>query len=452
MFEIMSAEIDKPVSLDTNQPKRLSVKDTLVAKQKDAEGTGVYLPIGGVSFNEGKSFLALGSDMLGKVVVGRVELQEPVNPDQLEEGSERLLDLSDFKDVAVIQTGFTEMDVRAHRSIRTSPSMGIRLNVENRETEQTGPHLIGEEKILNLFTGEAGGIAVFSGYDLPEDNALVFEKGSDEDKNAEILFVRPSGNEAAIGDSVEGLYLLIGKLNEEFQDRAPMPLQTKALKELENVEQYGEVDFHGSDVRAEIYKAHVIALARQAEKTHDPKYKWQLKAELPMLEAGAIQKMFGTRTPPVPGTADAAIDGLIKSKITAEKPTVGFEDELNLTPKDTSIYQGLDLEWSKDIWREFASERYYRSDNEQSRDFVNTITSRMYHAKTRAEFDDVGKLIDALFASGYQNVVTKYEIRLQEDEGFVQFYEKYGKEKATSYMKNDLLKKHAELQILALGE
>ncbi len=414
------------------------------------------LPIGGILFNGGKSFLVLGADALNKVVVRRIdELPADFDPDQVIEGASRILDLSNFQKVQILQAGITGVRVSKYPSIKTVPSVGIAITAEDRETAQEGPYRIKEDEILQLFAGERGGIAVFSDYDLPEDNALLFERHVGAERHARLLFIKPSGTDQFVADSVEGVHQLLKNLNCEFLFNASLPLQNQAVKTLDKAIRAGRIDFHGSDVRAEIYRTHIIALARLAEITRDPKYVQQLEKALPDLHGDLITRIrnFGARPNISTEDVDNIINGLIKTRFSDEQTQMeipGLEG-ITLTPSDTLIYNDLELQSSKILWRDLAVDRSYRSNNDVSKEFITNVINSMYDAKTSQEFSDLFKLIHALFESDYKKVDTKYMLFLHKHNGSVNFTNSSNPERNVIFMKDELLAKLTEFQSSALG-
>ena len=371
--------------------------------------------IGGILYNKGQNIFLIGENNNGRIQTGRVVTEENNDVKTTFEDNNRLLNLSDFDDITAIQVDLTGVIMASFPSINTHPSVSVSFQVaEATDETQKREVVIDEKSILRIFTGEEGGIAVFSGANLSEENALIFERGNDGKKSALLLFMHPERNTFG-ADSVLGLGQFVEQLNERFAIESKMSLQDQALAALDKGIQRGDMDFNGSAVREALFRLQIIAYARLAEKTKDPKYLEALDAHLPNLHPPVpkLREIFGFSKPRSSYVeTDLFINSIILNSNSSQKRDnntpeselqTGKTHEFDLLAEDAKIVRDLHSEKARILWAQIAEHEHYNTVNDVSRYFINSLAKMIPEAKTKEDIADIRLLTSAIFSRDFGN-------------------------------------------------
>jgi hypothetical protein len=160
----MSQEINpiNPVSF-------LGVPELRLLQTETGEQQPVF--VGGVLYHQGKNALVFGEQNHRLLV-------SPLDPEQNSDfvsalkDTSRILSLNTFTDVAVRQVGINGIAVKKNQSIYQQDPLSIEFWVHNPETNEKEKISVGQDDLLDIFSGEKGGIAVFSGKGFPEETGL----------------------------------------------------------------------------------------------------------------------------------------------------------------------------------------------------------------------------------------------------------------------------------------
>lgn len=264
-------------------------------------------PVGGIFFRDDKRMVFLGEGSSGSLHAQYIDTPEGFTLASVVEGRGRFLDLGRYHDVIVAQVGIADQSIRAHHSVREMPSVSLRFEYKDPETQGEGVYITDETTILRVFTGELGGIALFEGAGRPEEVALILDREHNGQKVAVAFFMHP--RESDLIDSVVGFSEFLRLLNEQFTTQSQIPLQAQVLKELEADKKRGVLVFD-SLVREQLYTAIILANARLAHRTGQENYLKFLREHFPGMGRGL--RLFGNpRRDQRMKQVDEAINALI---------------------------------------------------------------------------------------------------------------------------------------------
>lgn len=253
-----------------------SLKEFMTANlQIDEQKREGINPVGIILYADKSKMILIGSNtndqFKGALVCHYQNTPEGFDPSLVIDGKNRIIDLSDYHELKVAQVSLGGVDITTYRSVRTLPSIVVGMHTQNPTS--------GQEEVVNV--DEEGGIAVFSGASLPEEDALVVEKNTQDKKSALVFFMHPDTDPITGFDSVAGLYSFLKNLNQEFVDTPKYPLQAQSLHAFELGLRDGMYDFSGIEVREELFRTQVIANTRLAARLREPKYQEFLNSHLP---------------------------------------------------------------------------------------------------------------------------------------------------------------------------
>lgn len=349
--------------------------------------------IGGIFFDQGRKIVLIGRN--GKNNLDFVFADTPTNFDvqHIIEGSKRIVDLRDYDEIMAAQiqmVSASAITIGTFPSFHEAPYVRVKLEYTDPTTQEKIPYIADEDEILRVFTGEQGGLAIldrtFVGKeDVTEDIALVLERKVANRKEGFVFFFHPEEGEEWGAHSFVGLEKFLERLNDNFSLHADQPLQKQALETLDREIKSGRLTFK-SKTHEQIFRTQVIANARLAAKTKDPKYAHFLDTHLPSLRFGLLAQVAGI------------LSGNIRSLRAAKSVEV-----LNLTApeKPTAPAQPAEKEWfaenlitKRAISLRRKAEGYLHSDNETSRAYFKELLKIINKTEVEGDLlDDVGRLL-----------------------------------------------------------
>lgn len=352
-------------------------------------------PVGMIVFAEKTKAVALGATYEGSLLTSYLELPQEVNWERIMGRTGRILNLDHLHDISIGQLDMAGVSIGTFPSIRGSSSVAIHINYTNVPDQEKKVHILDEEEMLAVLTGRAGGITIFDGAGLPEDNALLFEKEVAGQNLGWLFFFRPEDGNNWGADSVSGLWSFFKSLNQEFIENVPDPTQKEALSVLARDIRMGGLKFK-SDVREELFRSQVIAHARMFERTEGREYLDFLKRnlvsfrldlwELLVLSAGfELRKYLDfVELPDKSSTVEASVSRLI---LTDRLKHESLEEEEGL-----GIYKLLQTEKARRIRK--AAEDDYGDNKPSMRTYLNELAFYVMEARTKEEFEDIETLLD----------------------------------------------------------
>lgn len=244
-------------------------------------------PVGGIVYDARRKMVMLGEvreEMLGEedkglLIARHLDVHPNWDISKALKRSQRLQELSLFPELFVAQVGLADIRIKTYDSATAHPSIAI--EIPHRDPVNGGSTMLPleEDDFLNLFTQRRGGLLVFKGASLSEENALVIDKRNKGVDQGMILFFHPEENPSGI-NSKYGLTEFLRRLNGEFMDHAGNAIQDKAIEALKRRVDRKELVFGNSPVRKELFTAMVIAHARISYKTGDPRSQNFLESHL----------------------------------------------------------------------------------------------------------------------------------------------------------------------------
>lgn len=371
-------------------------------------------PVGGIFFRDDKRMVFLGEGSSGSLHAQYIDTPEGFTLASVVEGRGRFLDLGRYHDVIVAQVGIADQSIRAHHSVREMPSVSLRFEYKDPETQGEGVYITDETTILRVFTGELGGIALFEGAGRPEEVALILDREHNGQKVAVAFFMHP--RESDLIDSVVGFSEFLRLLNEQFTTQSQIPLQLQVAEALEKDKRRGILVFD-SPVRERLYAAIVFANARLAHRTGQENYLKFLREHFPSMGRGL--RLFGNpRRNQRMRQVDEAINALIiggqvQTSVTESSSKVEFSGERIYSELIRALESENARELLNGVFR--ASPGSYITeefglDTRCMRAFVKELLGFIYAAKTPAEFRDIEAILATLRNTPFANVgVVDYE-------------------------------------------
>lgn len=355
------------------------------------------VPVGILLYAQKRKMVMIGSHVDDRfrqaLTCSYLATPEGFDSEQVLDGKSRVLDLSNYEQLRIEQVSFAEVHIATFRSIRSRPSVNIRIPTINPLNNKTETVNIDELEILRFFAGETeGGIAVFSGTNLAEDNALVLERNTNSGKCGIALFMYPDIDPVTASDtfdSVTGLYTFAKKLNEELISIS-FPLQTRALAIYNRALKEETFNFQGIDVREEIFRTQIIANARLAENLKEPRYMEFLQTHLPDLDTQIWARRFRTLLIKDNKNLQALADKSIDQMILGEQLAKLVLPQLPIPrKKDTEedFLAELKTPEARNIWHTVGND--YKDDWRGRRStFVRSIVNFIEDAKNPDEIED----------------------------------------------------------------
>ncbi|MDO8657772.1 MAG: hypothetical protein Q7K55_03465 [Candidatus Levybacteria bacterium] len=335
-------------------------------------------------------------------------LREDFSLEQMDEGRGRIVALNDLNEVRVGQLDRANLSVKAYESLRGRPSVSVEIQYKNVNDQIERRAILDEDAVLRFLTGQEGGIAIFEGWGLPEENALVFKQGKDEARRGLILFIHPNESQAGI-NSVKGVREFFEELNREFTENCSTPLLSKALAELREKVRSKVINFD-SPAKAEIFKAQVIANARLFEKTGDTKYMDYLQTHLFALSAKrGVTDIFRRSNDQ---TATLVVDQSVNSLFITDRSPLQLEGQI--PEKGKTIYNKLKTEEAKKIRKDV--EPFFGLQTEEMYNYLTGIVNMVnavYLPENLTELDDMIILLDE-FKKWEKNDWWYYTLKINE--------------------------------------
>lgn len=321
------------------------------------EGKEVPLVIGSILYANDTKLAVVGVNKQHDLVTGFAQAPEQFNPNRINRRSSRVLRLPDYDSINVVRVDLGSIELGTSRSIlRPERTITAHLYYIDPSLGPTENHLVLEEDhLLHVMTGEQGGVMVFHGEGLPEEDALVI-KGQDLERqisHAFVAFFHPSEAQEGL-DSTTGTYEFFHRVNQEFLSKSPQPLQDRVVRTLERAIQYGELA--DTKERLELLRAQFIAHARLAIK-HPTSQKF-LTDHLPELTSSFTERMGRILGQPSQKPPHPAV-GAINTIFVDRKPVVESK-KTKLYISGTGPYRGGS---GIDTSQEDAVKRLLHSDN-----------------------------------------------------------------------------------------
>ncbi|MDP3974197.1 MAG: hypothetical protein Q8P92_05200 [Candidatus Daviesbacteria bacterium] len=423
--------------------------------QIDEEKREGISPVGIILYADKSKMVLIGSrtneKFKGALVCSYQDTPEGFDPSLVIDGKNRIIDLSDYHELKVAQVTFGGADINTYRSIRTLPSVIVRMHTQNPMTNQEEIVNVDEEELLRIFTGEAGGIAVFSGASLTEENALVVDKDTQDKKSGLVFFMHPDTDPTTGFDSVAGLYSFLRNLNKEFIDTPRYPLQAQSLHAFDFGLKDGLYDFGGIEVREELFRTQVIANTRLAARLHQPRYQEFLNSHLPDVNTPAwasfvrrILMIIGIKDTDFKQLANRSIDRLILGE--------DVPDETLLLPepkqqKDNNFFLKLRTTKARDIWQQIGDKytNYW-----YSRSFIANLVDLIAEAESLYEIEDGIISLQRLGDSSFKNINFGYKLDIHAKEKRIKWSDAYSNEhkgeELLQYLMAEALEKKKQIE------
>lgn len=369
-------------------------------------------PVGVILYAKKSKMVMIGSgtdkDFKEALVCSYQVTPKGFNPDHVYDGRNRIIDLSDYEQLKVLQVSLGGVEIHTFRSIRILPSVNVTISTHNPVSRKEELVNVDEMELLKTFTGEAGGIVVFSGANLPEENGLVLKRDLDGSKTGLVLFMYPDTDPVNALDSVTGLHVFVKQLNQAFIDTPHYPLQAKSLLAFNQSLQTDEYDFGGIDVREELFKTLVIANARLAARLREPQYEEFLKLHLPNLGtpewARLLRRLLmkiGIKDKSLQLVANRSINRLVLGEqITENKPLLVSTPGRKETDEDFLF--NLKTRRARDIWHEVGND-YKDNWHNRLHSFTYQIVHFIEEAKKIDEIEDALVSLKRLENSSFQD-------------------------------------------------
>lgn len=401
------------------QTALISLSDFMAEKLPADEEKEKINPVGIILY-AGKSKMAMIGSRTDEqfqeaLVCSYQDTPQGFDPSQVFDGKNRIISLSDYEQLRVLQVSIGGVEIHTFRSIRTLPSVNVTIRTHNPVSKQAEVVNVDEIELLKLFTREAGGIAVFSGADLPEENALVLERDIKGSKSGLALFMYPDTDPISAFDSVTGLYSFVKALNQEFIDTPRYPLQTEALAAFNRGLRTGEYDFGGIEVREELFRSLVIAHTRLAARLREPQHQEFLKLHLPNLGTPEWARFFrrllmriGIKDKDLQLLANRSIDRLILGEQIPEDQAP-FLPAPSRKETDEDFLLKLKTPEARDIWHTVGHD--YKDDYHGRRwTFVVDIVHFIQDAETLDPIEDSLVSLQRLEESVFRKINIAYYV------------------------------------------
>ncbi|EKD85012.1 MAG: hypothetical protein ACD_38C00106G0001 [uncultured bacterium] len=396
----------------------------------ETEEKGTITPVGIILYAGKNKMVMIGSRTDGEfkqaLACSYRDTPEGFDPNQVFDGKSRVLDLSNYEQLQVEQVSFAAVHMATFRSIRSLPSVNIRIPTINTLNSNKGIVNVDELEVLRFFAGETdGGIAVFSGANLPEDNALVLGRNTNGGKCGIALFMYPDINPVTaldIFDSVTGLYSFVKELNKELS-ASRIPLQIQSLAAYDRGLKNGIFNFEGVDVREEIFRTQIIANARlhaASLKSHQSQYMEFLHTHLPDLGTQNLARRFRTFLMKdyknLQALADESIDRLILGGQVQDKPLIQPISEADRKEKNKNFFLNLKTSAARDIWQKVGTaydnnDPYYGSNRWN---FLIELINFVANITTSDEIDDAIVSLEKLEKSKFNHIYLNYELDMKD--------------------------------------
>ena len=367
-------------------------------------------PIGIILYANKSRLLFIGSredeQMKGTIVCTHQDTPEGFDPIQIFDGKGRIIDLSEYEDLRPFQVQMGRVDIDSYRSIRTLPSITVRIHTKDPIRHIEEKVNIDETELLPIFTAETGGIAVFSGASLPEENAILVEKNNGERKTGLLFFMYPDTDALEPFDSVAGFYSFLQALNKEFIGVPGYPLQNQTLREFDAALSDGALKFGGIETRQEIFRTEVIANVRLAARLREPRYERFLDTFLPLrnkpaiaLFARRILMRMGFKGQDKNHMASLAIDRLILGDESHRIQLIGEEEKIS---EERNIFLELQTSRARDILQKAGNLEEVES-YERDKDFFEDMLKLIFDRDILAEVEDAITILRELESKYFQD-------------------------------------------------
>jgi hypothetical protein len=385
--------------------------------------TEPILLVGGILFNNGRDLAVIGQTRTGNLRCGFVNLQEKQFAVNFSPG--RLLDIGDqYGKIDIVHLEVGGIDTITTDSIRqTHEPVHALLYARRLPTGEQTVIPLEQDQLLDLMTGTKGGITIFYGDTLPEENALVVET---KPKEAVIAFIHPEKSVGQGLNSVRGVFEFFNKLNNEFLRDCHYPLVRQAVDRLQALVKAGVIV--DSPARLAIFESLIIGNAFQAAAIGDERYWRFLQRHL-----GDLTKKIITRLPQSP---NAALQGIMMtSKRAKEIPETPAQVEL--VDKQEFPDSPLKTENARLIYKKAATALQrsqalsdgkrigYLSENDHDssddsckiQGYVFDIISFLIDANNTEQLDDCAGLLAYLIKTDYFKRNPYFDIRYEIPKG-----------------------------------
>lgn len=375
-------------------------------KQHEYKGLG---PIGGIIYAQNKKLVLLAEDDDGSLKSASLESPQNIDVNSFMGWDGRVQILNHYDEISIVQVPLMSAVIGSSRSIRSRPSVSIKIPFRELENHNYSNLTVKEDDILKVFTGKQGGLLVFEGGDLPDENALVLERRVNELRYGLVFFFHPEQSKIGI-DSGNGLYIFLQRLNEQFTLQDPGPIQKKALGQLEKDIEKGYIKF--SDIRLELFRTQIIAYARMADNTGEGHYFEFLRAHLRGMEPNLIIRLMESlrgeerkreRRLALDRSIDLLLEGSIRSSEKRE-----FKKPQGEVSKDVPIIDRLKTERIKTLR---GTLRELPTGGPVMNLYMQKIVEAINDADEKEEFADLFVLLDELWDSKYCSTSLTYILK-----------------------------------------
>lgn len=386
--------------------------------------------VGGIRYNRGRKLTLLG-DQAGRLVTSNINLTERADLGLAVANTSRMVTLDTFPTVHVRQVDLAEVDFRKPRTVHKIPPLSMHFDVTNPSDGQTERLVVDDSDIYKVFTGDKGGLVVFSGKGLPEETGLLFERETQDGHHALILFMHPPDDGELKFDSVTGLQQFTDQLITVFAADEGLELQKETLEALRRTIRKNRLGFDPNGARQQLFTLQLISLARLIQGDDQNHDKSEIKKPLSEFRRGPLRRLGRLLhlEPDFQARADEQLDGMIidfyhplpteiagqKALESAAKAERKRQRAIEAKQEEeefiTSYAERLTTPRALALWRNTTAEDY-EYDNENTRHFLYTIVDMIGTANTTEEIDDIQVLLAGLFSSKYRKVELDYELDL----------------------------------------
>lgn len=389
---------------------------------KEGENPRKIIPIGAVLFDDRKRLVLLGVGTDDDLRTHFLDTPECLSEDLFLNAGKRIQDLSNFKKLNIYQVDLAKSTITTAQSIRNRPSVFLKLPVV-RPTDNIEDDFVAEEdEVVDLFTGQKGGILVFSGGGNPyENNALFFERKNGNLPSGDLLFFQPKESDSGI-NSLIGFHQFLQSLNDQFNNTASS-LQIEAVAALEKSIENKTLNFDSNNVRGELFKTMVIVQVIDYERAPKSEILERLKQHLPEFRKSFWNRLFPfseSKIAQVKSFVNEAIEHLIyQPKTGGDEEKLKNEMKNIETSSNEFIVTSRGTSFNKEIvgnareinnylqtvmgrtLRLSIPNMYYGVDKEPMKKYLDLLVDFAKNASSSFEFDDSETLILEVLETNY---------------------------------------------------
>jgi len=375
--------------------------------QKEIKEIALERFVGAILFKNLKLAI-VGSDVKGDLLGEYIDLSED-EVTKIDKKSNRILDLSDFDEIAITQADLGAVQIRTATSIRQrKSSVSAKISFTSCDSsKEEGFYILDEAELMETILGKKGGLAFFYGGQGGEENALIIEKSIADRKTATIIFLHPTASIWGL-DSVNGVGEFFKRLNGELLKETSVSQEIRKLIDFLELQE-GKDKLEEPWGRLEIFKAYLLGLERTAgiNKDREPEIKDDVFIELNHVFAQYYKKrLFGGSKMLDARRLSSCIDLVIgKMNIKRIKPS---EEEIQTGSSEEYLF--LESNKANDLYDGFKRQLGDKFGNNDSPEAVSLMDRYVVglvvlirDAVTEAQLRDAIKLLDHLSTTKYGN-------------------------------------------------